>query len=52
MQVDGVFGHETFEERVQSGVVVADGGELRIQFGNVGTDAAVQDLLAVAALDN
>jgi hypothetical protein len=35
---------------VQSGVVVGDSGELGIELRDVGADAAMEDLLTVAAL--
>ena len=51
MEVDRVFGDEAFEERMECGVVVGYGGELGIELGDVGADAAMEDLLTVAAFD-
>jgi hypothetical protein len=52
VQIDGVFGHKAFEKGVERGVVVGYGRELWIELGNVRADTAMEDLLAVSALNS
>ena len=47
----GVFADEALEEGREDGVVVGGGGEVRVEIGDLGAHAAVERLVAVAALD-
>ena len=47
----GVFADEAFKEGGEDGVVVGGGGEVRVEIGGLGAHAAVERLVAVAALD-
>jgi hypothetical protein len=51
VEIDGVLGDEALEEGAEHVALGDAGDEVRIEFGDLVADAAVQDLFAVAALD-